>query len=605
MRRICNVNFFLCMLPLTFEQPQIRIDNSVWAWLSTAKLETMRLSTETVFDACHVSWEKVSGKSRMVVSHEPEVAGTGSKMGTVVKNLNTAKDFKEFARGSLFGEFGLEFVERVYLVTFADLKTYVFTYNVSIPSLSPLDFVFEADRVELGSIQTTVDKMYLLHLDGSKEDFSPEVVIDGDTLFCAGLTFSMRTILSRICLCLTSPLKIDVCVLSTGERYCGVGLVSINACRIVPGWAKWPTSTGGLTTVQSVDMKRFLDPAVIASDAVNLNIKLIKWRLIPGIEPAKMSSLKFLLVGAGTLGCAVARCLISWGVSNITFVDSGTVSYSNPSRQWLYTLADVSAPKAVTAAMRLKEILPLVNAKGVDLSIPLPGHVQDLHGLEDTVDTLRLLVEEADVVFMLTDSRESRWLPSMLVAASSGRVGVSVALGFDSYLVKVQSVCGDSGPNSACYFCNDVSAPFDSTSFRTLDQQCTVTRPGLAAIASCTAVELVATMSQVGFEKPRVHTDTEPESLLGATPDQIRGFLGSFTSFPAVTESFPNCVCCSKFVTDEYKRSGVEMIKKVINDANYLMEISKLDEINKGLECLDLMDFTEEVDITSEASEHE
>ena len=51
------------------------------------------------------------------------------------------------------------------------------------------------------------------------------------------------------------------------------------------------------------------------------------------------------------------------------------------------------------------------------LSIPMPGHpVSQLEEgrVREDINKLESLIEEADVVYLLTDTRESRWLPTLI-----------------------------------------------------------------------------------------------------------------------------------------------------------------------------------------------
>lgn len=61
-------------------------------------------------------------------------------------------------------------------------------------------------------------------------------------------------------------------------------------------------------------------------------------------------------------------------------------------------------------------------AEGVAMAIPMPGHPVSVKEEPNVLqDCLRLqsLIDSHDIVFLLTDTRESRWLPTLLSAASS------------------------------------------------------------------------------------------------------------------------------------------------------------------------------------------
>ncbi|XP_076865917.1 ubiquitin-like modifier-activating enzyme ATG7 isoform X2 [Brachyhypopomus gauderio] len=412
------------------------------------------------------------------------------------------------------------------------------------------------------------------------------------------------------------------------------------------GWEKNPKGAMG---PRSVNLSECMDPKRLAESSVDLNLKLMRWRLVPSLDLDKVVSTKCLLLGAGTLGCNVARTLMGWGVRRITFVDNAKISYSNPVRQPLFEFEDCLSggkSKALAAVDRLRKIFPGVNAEGFNLSIPMPGHPvnfseETLAQARRDVEQLEALIAAHDVVFLLMDTRESRWLPTV-VAASRRKLIVNAALGFDTFVVMRHGLKRDGAPDTGdtstssssssssasatsssstpaipgsslfsnipghrlgCYFCNDVVAPGDSTRDRTLDQQCTVSRPGLAMIAGALAVELMISVLQHpegGYAVASSSDDrmNEPPTSLGLVPHQIRGFLSRFDNVLPASLAFDKCTACSPVVLDHYERDGFQFLSKVFNSSHsFLEDLTGLTLLHQETQAAEIWDMSDDESI--------
>jgi ubiquitin-like modifier-activating enzyme ATG7 len=376
----------------------------------------------------------------------------------------------------------------------------------------------------------------------------------------------------------------------------------------------WELNARSKPGPRSVNLAPLLSPSHLAQQATDLNLKLMKWRMIPNLDLDSLSNLRVLLLGAGTLGCSVSRTLLGWGVRNFAFVDNGKVSYSNPVRQNLFDLVDCEGggkEKAIAAADALKRIAgPSINSEGHVLTIPMPGHAfgdKEVESVKKDVNMMQELIDGADVVFLLTDTRESRWLPTVMARASN-KMMINAALGLDSWLVMRHGGNEEDG-RLGCYFCNDVVAPENSTKNRTLDQQCTVTRPGLAPIASSMAVELMVSLlhheakqnapappaaAGAASYSPTVTFDGKAVSPLGVMPHQIRGSIVSYTMMTPTVPAFGCCTGCSDPIISAYNDYGFDFVQEACcsPDASYLEDIAGLTEFRAKAatmmeDCLD------------------
>ncbi|TMS39114.1 hypothetical protein L596_005688 [Steinernema carpocapsae] len=623
------------------------IHNSFWDTLGHRKLNEWKLdeSPRTVWaqaaqyrasqrESCHL---QLDHSSYFAPSSDQIRAGVINISGTMIV-YNTAEAFQSPDRKALLANEAALIWESVtsngwtknphllnsfVLTVFADLKKQIFYHWNCVPALIYPNEVGVTEvfaPVEDKSIQELIGHTFLENgnqpflVVGGKAQPLTEIANAKEAVLAypdyateAEFSWNLRNLIAAVAYTRKDLMSIEIltCRGMNGVkrgRICWTRPASVETPTAV-GWER--NDSGQLTCKKTVMPK--VDQSARADQMIDLNLKLISWRLVPDIKLEKYTDARCLLLGSGTLGCNIARALMGWGVKNFTFVDNSTVSMSNAVRQSLYTFQDgvEGKSKAHAAAEAVKRIRPTVVAQGANMMIPMPGHPispAEVEKTQETVKHLDDLIKAHDVIFLLMDSREARWLPTLL-SSMHNKLCFTVGLGFHTFVAMRHG--GDPGvhqqqeenlhdlslaiPGSqlACYFCTDIVAPVNSMRDRTLDQQCTVTRAGMSFIATGVAVEMFASVVQhpLGIDAPaEVGNQDDNSTVLGATPHQIRGSVNGFKQMTPAVRRNTQCTACSSVVKQKYLEDGWTFLEKVFNEPKYLEDITGLTQLHISAE---------------------
>lgn len=158
---------------------------------------------------------------------------------------------------------------------------------------------------------------------------------------------------------------------------------------------------------------------------------------------AQLQRTRFVVIGAGGLGCPALLGLSAAGARHITIVDPDVVETSNLQRQVLYSVAQVGRPKAEAAAWALRQRVPTLQVDAV---------VRALQP-EDAAAFVADLPPEA-IVLECTDAPALKFALNDAALQHGTPVVIGAALGLRGQCIAVR-------PGTACYRCIYESPPED------------------------------------------------------------------------------------------------------------------------------------------------
>lgn len=142
-----------------------------------------------------------------------------------------------------------------------------------------------------------------------------------------------------------------------------------------------------------------------------------------------MTGGRFLVLGAGGLGCPALLGLVAGGARELAIVDCDVVDATNLHRQVLYDLGDVGAAKVEAAARRLRARAPDLRVEPIALRLD-ERTLPDLLAAQPAGTVVLECSDQADLKFLVNDSCLEFGLPLALAGVQRwGGLAIAIARG--------------------------------------------------------------------------------------------------------------------------------------------------------------------------------
>lgn len=142
-----------------------------------------------------------------------------------------------------------------------------------------------------------------------------------------------------------------------------------------------------------------------------------------------MSGGRFLVLGAGGLGCPALLGLVAGGARELALVDCDAVDATNLQRQILYGVGDVGAPKVLAAARNLRARAPALRIEPVALRLD-ERSLPPLLAAQAAGTVVLECSDQPDLKFMVQDACLDLGLPLVVGGAQRwGGLVMAVARG--------------------------------------------------------------------------------------------------------------------------------------------------------------------------------